>query len=94
MLDNIFLYYIITITTLSFLCLYRAYKGPSPADRVVAINVILTKVVIILCVMTVVFNTPFYIDIAIVYALIGFIATIVLAKLITTKKLSRGADDV
>lgn len=90
MLLNFFIYYVLLLAAFTFLCLYQAYKGPTPADRIVAINVILTKTVTILCVMSVVGNSIFYLDIAIVYALIGFIATVMLAKFITTKKLYRG----
>jgi multicomponent Na+:H+ antiporter subunit F len=93
MLGTIFTYYVVCLAVLSFFCLYRAYQGPTSADRVLSVNVILTKTVTILCVMSVLQNSKFFIDIAIVYALIGFVGTIVLAKFIETKQLSRGAKD-
>lgn len=93
MLNNIFTYYVVFLAILAFLSLYKAYKGPTPTDRIISVNIILTKTATILCIMSYVANSSFYIDIAIVYALIGFIATVILAKYIDTKKLSRGVDD-
>ncbi len=93
MLENIFIYYVVILAIFAFVSLYKAYKGPTPTDRIISVNIILTKTATILCVMAVIADSYFYIDIAIVYALIGFIATVILAKFIDTKKLYRGVGD-
>jgi multicomponent Na+:H+ antiporter subunit F len=87
-MNFVFISFTITLSLFTFICLYKAYKGPTVADRIVATNVILTKTVTILCVMSIIAQSPFYIDIAMVYALIGFISTVSLAKYLETGKLS------
>lgn len=64
----------------SFLCLYRGVKGPSAPDRVIAINVIGTKTMVILVLFAYIYEHPLYIDVAIVYALINFLATLTISK--------------
>jgi len=68
---------------LTFASLYRAIVGPTPADRVVAINVIGTKTVVVLMLIGSIFQeAPYYLDVAIVYALISFLLTIGVARYI------------
>ena len=64
----------------TFLCLYRAVVGPTEADRVVSINIIGTKTVVIISIIAVVFGQDFFLDVALVYALISFATTIGIAK--------------
>ncbi len=70
----------IVLTIMTFLCLYRAYVGPTAADRVVAINIIGTKTVVIIALVSFVYGQDAFLDIALVYALISFIATVGIAK--------------
>ncbi len=58
------------------LCLLRAALGPTVADRMIAINVIGTKAVVLIVGVSIASRQPFYVDIALVYGLIGFLATI------------------
>ncbi|MFH0948815.1 MAG: monovalent cation/H+ antiporter complex subunit F [Elusimicrobiota bacterium] len=63
-----------------FLCLFRIIRGPSPADRAVAIDT-LGILVIAFCGLLAVFTkSDFFIDIAIAWALQAFIGTLALAK--------------
>ena len=75
------------IVLLAFITLYRAYRGPTAADRVVAINVISTKVVTIIVLMAAVTGQASYVNVALVYALIGFMTTIGAGKYLLKKKL-------
>lgn len=69
-----------------FLCvalnLVRLVIGPSPADRAMASDTILLNLVGIAAVYSVFANTPFYFDLALVFALLGFVATVCFAKYI------------
>lgn len=66
---------------LIFASLYRAVVGPTSADRVVAINVIGTKTVVLLVLIGYAFGEiPFYVDVALVYALISFLLSIGVAR--------------
>ncbi len=66
----------IILLVLVALCLYRAAYGPTVADRIVAINVIGTKTVVMVVGVSIASGQLHYVDVALVYGLIGFIATI------------------
>ncbi len=69
------------IVLAAILVLYRAIKGPRIYDRVLAVNVIGTKTVALLVLIGFIAERPeYFVDIAIVYALINFIATIAFLK--------------
>jgi multicomponent Na+:H+ antiporter subunit F len=70
----------IVLVILAFLCLISAYRGPTVVDRIVSINLIGTKTVIIMALVAYMTNSPYYLDVALVYALIAFLATLGLAK--------------
>lgn len=72
---------IVVILFASFFSLYRVVKGPSFFDRVLAVNLIGTKVVVLLILIDFLYNRPEFIDISIAYALINFIGTIAILKL-------------
>lgn len=78
---------IFSILFLSFTiigCMYRAIKGPSLADRLIAINVISTKTIILILMVSIIINETYFVDVALVYALISFIASLVIANYIQT----------
>ena len=66
---------------LVLLCLYRVTRGPNVLNRAVGISAIGTKTLIILLLMGVIYDMiEMFIDISMVYALLNFIGTLVLAK--------------
>jgi multicomponent Na+:H+ antiporter subunit F len=75
-----FEYAALVIILAAFLALYRAVRGPRIYDRVLAVNVIGTKTVVLLALLGYVYERPHFLDIALVYALINFIATIAIVK--------------
>ncbi len=77
----------VIIVLATFLILYRAVKGPGVYDRVLAINVIGTKTVVILALIGFINKRPHFLDIALVYALINFIATFAILKYIESGRL-------
>ncbi len=64
----------------SFLVIYRAIKGPRVFDRVLAVNFLGTKAVLILALIGFSYGRPHFLDIALLYALINFVATIAFLK--------------
>ncbi|MEW5783884.1 MAG: cation:proton antiporter [Bacillota bacterium] len=70
----------VCVAVLLFLSLYRAAAGPTAPDRVVAINVIGTKTLLIITLIARFYSHDYYLDIAMVYALMSFITTIGVAK--------------
>ena len=79
-MNNFLIGLTVFIVTLIFFSMIRVVKGPTIADRVVAINVIATKITIAIVVISILTNQQTYIDVALVYALIGFIASIAIVR--------------
>ena len=61
-------------------CLVRAILGPRFTDRVISINIICTKTIIIIALLSSLLRDSALLDIAIVYAMIAFLAVVVLSK--------------
>ncbi len=70
-------------------CFVRAVRGPTPADRVVAVNVIGTKTIVVLVAVAVLLKQSYFVDVALVYALISFVSTVFIADYL---KKSGGGD--
>lgn len=66
---------------LLFLCLLRAIIGPRIADRVVGINMIGTIIIMMIAILALMLNEGYLVDIAIIYAMLSFLAVVVLAKI-------------
>ncbi|MDI6720293.1 MAG: monovalent cation/H+ antiporter complex subunit F [Methanomicrobiales archaeon] len=58
----------------------RLARGPTAADRAVALDTVNTFVVAILILLGVAFQQFIFVDVAIVYALLSFVSTIFIAK--------------
>ncbi len=58
----------------------RLVKGPSVVDRVVSLDTMNIMVVGSIAVLAVIFENGLYLDIAIVYGILAFLETIILAK--------------
>ena len=63
------------------LALARAFLGPTLYDRVLAINMVGTKTVIIVAVVGFLMGRPAFLDIALFYALVNFVGTIAVLKM-------------
>jgi multicomponent Na+:H+ antiporter subunit F len=72
---------------MTFVGLFRAYVGPTAADRMVAINMITTKVTTIIVMIALVTAQELYVSVALVYALIGFVTTIGVSRYLMKGKL-------
>lgn len=63
-----------------FCCLIRAIKGPRTMDRILAINMIGTLSIIIIAIMSLYLEESFLLDIDLIYAMLSFLAVVVLTK--------------
>lgn len=77
----------IIVILASALVLIRAIKGPTVFDRVLSINLLGTKTVVILALIGYVFGRPHFMDLALVYALINFIGTVALLRYVDKGRL-------
>jgi multicomponent Na+:H+ antiporter subunit F len=80
MLETAFLATAAALVLLAIVVLYRAVKGPTMQDRVVAVNVLGTNTVVILALLAVAMDTEAFLDIALVYALLNFLMAIAISK--------------
>lgn len=71
----------------ALLCLYRVAEGPTLPDRIMAINVIGTTTAVMLVIIATYIGQPFIVDIALTYALLGFLVTIVASRYLTTGRI-------
>lgn len=76
----LFLAALIFLAVMVVLCLIRAIIGPKIADRIVAINMMGTMVMVILGILALMLEEGYLVDICIIYAMISFLAVIVLTK--------------
>lgn len=76
------------------LMLTRLIGGPSLYDRLLAVNSFGTKTVLFLCVFGFIIDRPDGIDIALLYALMNFIATIAVLKFFSYKALTVDLRDI
>ena len=80
---NIVLYTIVIgLIILSLLSIIRAYRGPSVLDRVIAMNVITTNIVMVILIFAYLDKSLYYIDVAFVFVLGAFIGTLCILKLL------------
>ena len=75
----------------AFLCLYRAYRGPHVVDRILAVNVVGAKTLVVLVLLAFVFHRGFFIDVAFVYALLNFVITVAASRFLETGRLKEAA---
>ncbi len=71
-------FYVLVFT--SMLITYRVLRGPTLPDRVVGLNTITTKVVIIIAIVSVLRREYYLIDLAIVLLMVNSVGGLILAK--------------
>ena len=74
---------IITIAVLVVACLIRSVIGPRVTDRIVAVNSIGTMVIVIIAILAVLLDEAYLLDVCLIYAMLSFVAVIVLTKIYT-----------
>lgn len=71
------------LAVMLILCLIRAVIGPRIADRLIAVNMMGTMVMVIIALLAVVKNQGYLVDICLIYAMISFLAVVVLTRIYT-----------
>ena len=79
----IFYIILILLAVMLVACLVRAILGTRIADRLVAVNMITTMVMAIVSILAIVMDEGYLIDICLIYAMISFLAVVVLTKVYT-----------
>lgn len=71
---------LVVIGTLLLACLVRAIRGPRIADRVIAVNMMGTLIVITICILSFMMAEGWLVDIAMIYTMLSFLAVVLLTK--------------
>ncbi len=74
------------------LAMIRALLGPTLYDRVLALNTLGTKTVLLIAVLGFLAGRPEFLDLALVYALINFIGTIAVLKYFEVGDLGKASE--
>jgi len=81
MFEEYFNIVIIAIISLAFLLGFiRFVKGPTASDRVIALDTISTIAIAIMVFMAHLFGRFIYVDVSLVYAVLGFIGVLAFAR--------------
>jgi multicomponent Na+:H+ antiporter subunit F len=72
----------------AFACLWRATAGPTVVDRMLAINIIGTKTLVVLTLLALVFGRSMLLDVALVYGLLNFVITVTASRYLDIGRLT------
>ena len=78
--EGMFIIVLVILAIMLFACLIRAVKGPRIADRIVAINMMGTMVMVMIAVLSLLLKEGYLVDICLIYAMVSFLAVIVISK--------------
>lgn len=81
--DGLFYGILSVLAIMLVLCLIRAVIGPRIADRLVAVNMMGTMVMVSIALLAVLKNEGYLVDICLIYAMISFLAVVVLTRIYT-----------
>jgi multicomponent Na+:H+ antiporter subunit F len=69
------------------MCLYRVARGPTSADRIVAVDLLGVMIIGLCAVLTITTGRSWYLDIGLAWALQSFITILALSKFLEGKDL-------
>jgi len=86
-MHTIFLYAGVYLVLVMFLSLYRAICGPTVLDRLIGVNAIGSKTVTMLILIGLLYGrVDMFVDIALAYAMLNFIAVLAAARYFQKRK--------
>lgn len=71
------------VTLAVLLCAWRLLRGPTPTDRLLALDTLYMSVVALVVVLGMLWKTTLLFDAALLVAMLGFVATVALARYIS-----------
>ncbi len=86
-MDILFLYCGLYLALIMMLSLYRAVAGPTVLDRLIGVNAIGSKTVVLLILIGLVYQrVDMFVDIALAYAMLNFIAVLAASRYFQKRK--------
>ena len=81
---------LIILALLMLALMPKVLKGPRFTDRIVAVNAINTMVTASIVLLSRLHRAPYLLDVALIYALLGFTATTLLTRLLAADRQKEG----
>lgn len=78
-----------TLSFTSFICLIRIVRGPTHFDRLIGLNLMVLNITVIIAAQAVYYKRYVYFDVALVYAILGYISVIAISKYLTGRELHK-----
>ena len=79
--QNILIFCLIFLSLLVLVAVIRSIRGPRTTDRIIAINMIGTLTMAMFLILTVYLGEDYLADVCLIYAMISFLAVVVLTKI-------------
>ncbi len=77
------------MSVLALLVTIRLIIGPTYFDRLIAVNLLVVIITAIMAIIAVEYRRHVYFDVALVYAVLGFVSVIAIAKYLTGRELHK-----
>lgn len=74
-------FFLLLLFIFMFVSMFRLFRGPTFHDRLISLNLVSVHIILILCFFSVLYEQSFFMDIAIIYALLSFSEIIAFLKL-------------
>lgn len=71
---------LVILAVMLFACQLHAVRGPRIADRIVAVNMMGTMVMVMIAVLSLLLGEGYLIDICLIYAMVSFLAVTIITK--------------
>ncbi|MBS3944262.1 MAG: hypothetical protein KGZ42_02080 [Melioribacter sp.] len=86
-MESFIIFISISLTIIIIIPFYRVLKGPTVFDRLLGAGAIGTKTVVLILLLGLLFKRlEMFIDIALAYAILSFISSLIVAKYFSTEK--------
>lgn len=72
----------------SLFVVIRVILGPSPADRIVAVEILGVLIIGLLALLGIFYEESFFMDVGLIWALLSFIASLAFAKILEGRKIN------
>lgn len=76
-----------------FICLMRATLGPRFSDRIIAANIVGTKIILLIAVLSLIIGESYLADVCLIYAIISFLSIVVLGRSVIEKREEKETHD-
>lgn len=81
-MESFYVVIMVVLLVSVLLTLIRAIKGPTSFDRILSVNAVGTTIVVGVAVLGFMKGRPDFLDLALVYALVNFVATIAILRFV------------